>query len=252
MMEKEEQMILRHLVDLANECAQREYPVFSDFLNLNEQSIFLSHREELPAVSFHFEGGYPLAERRMVCFMPSGAGYQCPAPLCLLKIAPVHAKFAEELTHRDYLGTLLGLGIERSKIGDILVQGDSAFVFCTEGMDRYIEEHLDRVRRTSVRCIRQEISQLSWEPRFKSVRGSVASARLDAVISLAFHASRSSMAGLIKGEKVFVNGKAVASAGYSLKEGDVVSVRGYGKFIYRGISQQTRKGRYFAEIDVFE
>ncbi len=250
-MTKEEQILLRHLKDLAFVCFQREYPVYSDFLNLNEQSIFLSWREEMPAVSYHFDGGYPFAERKVVCFMPSGVGYECPAPLSLLRIFPVQKKFAEELSHRDYLGTLLGLGIERNKIGDILVQEDGALVFCLDGIASYIEEHLERVRHTSVRCEKQEIGTFSYEPRFKRIRGSVASARLDAVISLAFHESRSGMVGLIKGEKVFVNGKTLSSASYILKEDDVVSVRGYGKFIYRGVTNQTKKGRYFAEVDVF-
>lgn len=250
-MTKEEQILLRHLKDLAFVCFQREYPVFSDFLNLNEQSIFLYLKEEMPAVSYHFDGGYPFAERKMVCFLPSGVGYECPAPLSLLRISPRQAKFAEELSHRDYLGTLLGLGIERGKIGDILVQEDGAFVFCQEGIASFIEEHLDRVRHTSVCCRREDAVSFSYEPRFNRVRGSVASARLDAVVSLAFHASRSAMAGLIKGEKVFVNGRMIASASHPLKEGDVVSVRGYGKFIYRGLASQTKKGRYFAELDVF-
>lgn len=250
-MTKDEQILLRHLKDLAYVCFQREYPVFSDFLNLNEQSIFLSLKEEMPAVSYRFDGGYPFAERKMVCFVPSGVGYECPAPLSLLWIRPIQIKFAEELSHRDYLGTLLGLGIDRCKIGDILVQEDGAFVFCLEGIASYIEENLLRVRHTSVRCFREEIKEFSYEPRFRQIRGSVASSRLDAVISLAFHESRASMVGLIKGEKVFVNGRVVSSASYSLKENDTVSVRGYGKFIYRGLMSQTRKGRYFAAVDVF-
>lgn len=250
-MTREEQILLRHLKDLADTCFQREYPVFSDFLNLNEQSIFLSLKEEMPAVSYHFDGGYPFAERKMVCFVPSGVGYEYPAPLSLLRIRPVQLKFAEELSHRDYLGTLLGLGIKMSKIGDILVQEDGAFVFCLEGIASYIEEHLDRVRRTSVRCQREEKASFSYEPRLKRIRGSIASARLDAVISLAFHTSRSAMVGLIKGEKVFVNGRVISSASCLLKENDVISVRGYGKFIYRGLANQTKKGRYFAEVDVF-
>lgn len=242
---------MRHLKDLASMCFHREYPVFSDFLNLNEQSIFLTLKEEMPTVSFCFDGGYPFAERKVVCFTPAGVGYECPAPLCLLRIYPVQMKFAEKLSHRDYLGTLLGLGIDRSKIGDILIQEEGALVFCVEGIASYIEDNLERIRHTRVKCSREETATFSYEPRFKRVRGSIASSRLDTVISLAFGESRSGMAGLIKGEKVFVNGKMVSSASYLLKENETVSVRGYGKFIYRGLKNQTKKGRYFAEVDVF-
>ena len=77
----------------------------------------------------------------------------------------------------------------------------------------------------------------------KEIQGTVASVRLDAMIALAFSSSRSSMLGLIEGGKVFVNGKMVVSNGHPLKEGDIISVRGYGKFQYEGMGHTTKKGR---------
>jgi RNA-binding protein YlmH len=87
-----------------------------------------------------------------------------------------------------------------------------------------------------------------YKPKFQEIVGTVSSVRLDSILSVAFHTSRSSLTGLIEGGKVFVGGKVILSNSYTLKENDVVSVRGLGKFIYVGTSYQTKKGRYSVKI----
>lgn len=250
-MSREEEILCKHLKDLANACCYRNYPTASDFLNLNEQSLFLSIVKELPAVTYCLDGGYPLAERRRVIFSPTGVGDVIPAPLYILRIEPKSLKFADKLTHRDYLGALLNLGIVRGKIGDILVDESGCYVICTDEIGPYVETGLERVKHTPVTCQKTEQDQFNYTPSYEQIKGSVASERLDAVIGLAFHNSRSKMANLIKSEKVFVNGKQIVSASYNLKEGDVVSVRGFGKFIYDGMQSQTKKGRSFVILRMF-
>lgn len=93
-----------------------------------------------------------------------------------------------------------------------------------------------------------EQQDFHYEPRYTLVTGTVSSVRLDSILAVAFHSSRSSLSGLIEGGKVFVNGKEVLSNSFSLKERDVVSVRGLGKFLYEGTSYQTKKGRYSVKI----
>ena len=120
-MNREEQMLCRHLMDLAETCYRRDIPIFSDFLSLYEQSLFHQYvAGGLPPVDFCLDGGYEYAERKILAFEPAGAGYHIPASFCALEILPLQAKFSEDLTHRDYLGALIHLGLDRSGIGDIL------------------------------------------------------------------------------------------------------------------------------------
>lgn len=104
-MNKEEQMICSHLLDLAEACDRRGYPMGSDFLTLNEQNLFLAFsKDKLPHVSMEMCGGYELAERKIIFYKPVGVGEEYPAPISLLSVQPLMKKFSEELTHRDYLG----------------------------------------------------------------------------------------------------------------------------------------------------
>ncbi len=265
-MTKEEQILCKHLLDLAQNAYQRDNTVFSNFLNLNEQDVFLSIVDQLPPVTYVLDGGYPLAERKQVYFLPIGAGLFAQAPLYyqayeeevgnpflnVVEIQPRSVKFAESLTHRDYLGAILNLGIVRGKLGDLILEENSCKVICMEEISDYIVNNLERVRHTPVRCEKIPMQAFEYVPKQKEIRGSIASERLDAMIGLAFRTSRTKMTGLIAGEKVFVNGKMITSNSYTLKEGDIVSVRGFGKFSYYGKENQTKKGRYFVRLGVYE
>ena len=168
-----------------------------------------------------------------------------------MHITPLNARFAEPLTHRDILGSLMSLGIDRAKTGDIVLWEDRWYLFCHSTLAPMICEELTRIRHTSVKCTACSFTEFSYKPKTETLRGSVASVRLDSVIALAFHASRSSLLALIEGEKVFVNGKLITTNAYSLREGDIVSVRGLGKFCYKEAVGQTKKGRCMVEIEKY-
>ena len=153
----------------------------------------------------------------------------------------MNEKFFEPLNHRDYLGAILNLGIERLKLGDLVVKEKSAYVFCSEKMSDFICRELNRIRHTSVICQMIPPGDFSFSPNTEMIRGTVASVRT----------SRSSLVGLIESGKVFVNGKMIVSNGYTLKEKDVVSARGLGKFRYTGTAAQTKKGRIYVEIEKY-
>lgn len=251
-MNKEEQMLCNHLADLANACYRRDYAIVSDFLTLNEQNLFLSYGSiQLPPVQYELIGGYDMAERKAVYFQPIGVGREYPAPLVLLWVKPLNLKFAEELTHRDYLGSLMNLGIERSKLGDLIPSKEGCFIICLESVADFICDQLTRVRHTAVDCKRRELSSLDFHPEVRPIEGTVASLRLDAVIGLAFSQSRSKLVGYIESEKVFVNGKCTTSNAYQVKDGDLISVRGLGKFRFLCAGGQTRKGRTAVSLELF-
>lgn len=247
-MEKEEALLRKRFIELSNLAYQRGIPMYTDFLNLNEINILHTTPKELFPVMYSTFGGYEFSERQMAAFLPDAFSACMEYPIEIIKFSPVHLKYAEELTHRDYLGALMNLGIERSKLGDILIQNKDAYLFASKSLASYIVEELGKVKHTIV--IAETVDQLafSYEPRFEEIKGTVASVRLDSLLSLAFNASRSKLTTLIEAGRVFVNGKLITSNGYHVKEDDIISVRQMGRFQYKGIFSETKKGRYYVTI----
>ena len=246
-MEKNE-FFLKRIRELANLSYQRDIVTFSDFLNLNEQNMVSSLKQQFPQVVMETFGGYDNAERQMVAFHPDDLAFTWEYPIDCLKIEPKAIKFSENLSHRDYMGALLNLGVDRSVIGDIIVQEKAAWFFCQSKMTEFFLENLCRVRHTNILITKVNDPEEFPHPNLESINGTCASVRLDSLIALAFKASRSSMVSYIESGQVFVNGKLITSNGYEPKEGDIVSVRGKGRFIFDGVSHQTKKGRYGVRI----
>jgi RNA-binding protein YlmH len=168
-----------------------------------------------------------------------------------LKIEALQKKFSEKLSHRDYLGSILNLGIERSKLGDILVEEDYAILFVQNSLKDFMLEELTRIRHTSVMVTEVDVDEFSYQPKTKEIQGTVSSLRLDSLLALAFASSRSKLVAYIEGGKVFVNGKLITSNGYQIKEDDIVSVRGLGRFQFKETMSQTKKGRYYVTIHLY-
>lgn len=247
-MNKEELMLQKRLIDLSNAAYRKDIVTFSDFLNLNELNILHTTPKDMFPARYETYGGYGSAERQMVAFLPDALYYEYQYPMTALKIAPSNPKFAESLTHRDYLGAILHLGIERCKVGDLILKDGGCMVFAADSIADYITGSLTRIRHTTVKVLEVPMEEVSYTPNLQMQKGTVASVRLDTVLSVAFPLSRSKLTGLIEGGKVFVNGKLITSNGYRLKEKDMISVRGMGKLVYEGILSETKKGRYYIEV----
>lgn len=253
-LDKDEQLLRRRLLDLANTAYTRGINIFSDFLNLNEQNIFIGLKNELPMIKYFAYGGFNDAERKMLCFCGKENASNAEDiiyPIACIKVVPLNQKFSDSLNHRDFLGAVLNLGLDRSKIGDILIDENEGYIFAHTGISEYIIDQLIKVKHTMVQSSLIDRKDFNYKPKLKEVVGTVSSVRLDSILSVAFHSSRSSLSGLIEGGKVSVGGKIIMSNSYVLKENDVVSVRGYGKFIYAGTSYQTKKGRYSVRIMLY-
>lgn len=249
---KEEQLLEKRLTELSKAAYHRERITYSDFLNLNEVHILHSLPKDTLYTRYLLFGGYESAERQLAAFLPDALSLRTETDgmaelfsdaISVIRISPLHAKFSEELSHRDYLGAILNLGIERNKIGDIIIEKDRAYLFARPQMTAFLLENLDRVRHTAVMAQTETLHDFSYVPRFEEIKGTVASVRLDSLLSLAFSSSRSKLCPLIEGGKVFVNGRLVTSNGYQPKEGDRISVRGMGKFQYVKTMGVTKKNR---------
>ena len=231
-MNKEESMLQKRLVELSRLAYNRGIVVFSDFLNLNELNILHTTPKYMFLSQYKTYGGYDLSERQMAVFLPDALYYEYEYPIQTIEVSPLNKKFSEDLTHRDYLGALMNLGIERCKIGDIIAEDHKALIFVKEEMAEYVTDNLTQIRHTHV----------------KATKGTVSSIRLDSVLALAYPLSRSKITSQIEAGKVFVNGKLITSNGYRLKENDIISVRKMGRIAYNGILSETKKGRYMISV----
>jgi RNA-binding protein YlmH len=191
-------------------------------------------------------------ERQVLRFgSEESLGYDAGFPICCLEITPVLAKFSDTLTHRDYLGALMNLGIERNTLGDIMIQEKTAYLFCLEKVAAFIVENLSYVKHTNIRIRLLEEMPDAIQPKKKQVMLIVPSMRYDVVIAKMCHLSRSQSIALFREKKIFVNGRVMENNSGTMKENDVVSVRGYGKFVCEETLGETRKGNLSLRVSQY-
>ena len=237
-----ELLIRKRFVDLSRLAERRDIVTFSTFLNLNELNLFYQIVPELET-TYQLSGGYEFAERQMIAFIPDALSYEYVFPIVCLHFYPVHSKYAEELSHRDILGALMNLGIERSRLGDIKIDEQDYYIFCEDGISDYVLQSLTQIRHTAVAGEPVDATSCHFEQKFERLEGIIASVRLDNIVAFLLKLSRDKSAALIRSQKVFINQRVAASNACPCKEGDVISIRGFGKYIYEGSSGETRKGR---------
>lgn len=250
--DKEVQQIKKRLLELAERSDRQGIYTFTNFLSLAGQQVFQECRRELEYAGCGMDGGAPVCERKVVRFgLPQELGYEEEYPIACLKIKPVMEKYAEELTHRDVLGAIMSLGIEREMVGDIFFEGKSAYVFCMETVAPYISGELEQIRHTRVLCERSSVPQQLSDPHLEEISLAVSSGRIDGVLSKLYHLSRSASLELFRTGKIFVNGRQTENNSYMLKPEDAVTVRGFGKFLYAGEQGETRKGKLRVLVRVY-
>lgn len=232
--------------ELAERAARCNMWTETDFLSMAEQDELLSLH--LPVTLF---GGYETAERRIGIFGDAAEiGYPYEPPIHCIEVKPAMQKFADPLAHRDILGALMSLGIDRKATGDILIHENIGYVFCLEHIAQYIIDSLTSVRHTAVRLSLCEPPAICVNVP-DAISLNVASERLDALIAAVYHLGRSAAKELIQKERVFVNGRLTVNAGAVLPTDCIVSVRGYGRFLYCGMLRTTRKGRLSVEVRIY-
>ncbi|NBH15122.1 hypothetical protein D3Z36_13280 [Lachnospiraceae bacterium] len=241
-MTREESLLAKRFVDLSRQAQQKGIVVFSEFLNLNELNIFRREISNLYS-DYELSGGYELSERQMIAFIPDALCYAWNYPISCLCITPANRKFAEELSHRDILGSIMNLGIERSALGDILVDETEIYVFCQENLAPYLCSELTRIRHTTVKLQSVLAKELNIQPRKEHAEGIITSNRLDSIIACICRTSRSQANQWIKGGKVFLSNRETRQPSVECKPGELISVRSIGRFRFLDCIGETRKGR---------
>lgn len=233
-------ILKKRFKELYSRSQNRGIYFYSDFLNMYEQTILLD--EIKTGVTLH--GGFADAERKIACFGNENEfGYEPCPPFKIICIKPLSKKFSDDLSHRDFLGSLIGLGIKRETLGDIIITENVGYVFCLESISQFIIDNLFKVKHTSVSCEACDSVPENAMPKPKEQVAIISSMRLDVGISAIYNISRSKSSSLVDGEKVFINGRLIKSSSKSIELGDTISVRGYGRFRYVDVLGDTRKGR---------
>ena len=239
------ELLKKRISELSNRAFERGYTTYTDFLNIQEISTLSSIKTNSVATLY---GGYTNAERCICAFSDSEVFTH---PITCIKAEPLNQKFSDKLTHRDFLGALMNLGIEREMIGDIKIIDNVGYIFCINRISNYIVENLLSVKHTSIKCtvadtVPQILNELPEETEFI-----VSSLRIDTVLSAVYKMSRSSASQLINQQRVFINSNIIYKDSVLLKDGDVVSARGYGKFIYSKAVNETKKHKIVVAIRVY-
>ena len=249
-MADEENMLKKRFLELSERAYSKNIYTFTEFLSPAEQLLL---KYTVKGVPYHFDGGYENAEKSVCVFGSEElCGYDEHAPICYIKIEPCSMKFSGELAHRDFLGSIMSLGIRRSTLGDLIVKNNVAFAPCLDSIADYICENLVEIKHTNVRCSKIEKIPDEAIPQPIESEFVVASERLDSVIFSIYKLSRSESKALCEHEKVLVGGIPMLNASYTPKENDIVSVRGHGKFIYCGIKLETKKGRLRCKAKIYK
>lgn len=237
----EDKLLIARAEDTVNLCERQNCIKSTGFLTPTEAEIIRRNLKR-PSVETAFYGGYPDAERRMFVALPDYLTAEDAAQL--LSVIEITGRDIGALKHPDFLGSLLGLGIKREKLGDILTFDDKCLVFVDENIADYIVKNLDKVgnKGVKVRCVQPDGVEIP-PPRMEEISTTVPALRLDAVVASAIRTSRTAATEVLSAGRVFVNWIQEDNPAFKIKPGDVFSVRGYGRFRLGEDIRETKKGR---------
>ena len=247
-----ERLLLSRVLDKLEAARQRNVPAHTPFLSPGERAAV----EELIAQSGHprhlFFGGYEGSERTVCAFLPDWmeeedwlSGEDCP--VCALRCT---FREEESLSHRDFLGSLMGQGITREKLGDILVGTGKCDILLLRELEPYLLQNLISAGRARLKVSPLSLSQVE-PPQVKKelIRDTVAALRLDAVAAAAFHLSRGKAADLISSGRLTLNYKECLKADRTVAAGDVLACRGLGKCVVKEVPGLSKKGRIMIVLE---
>jgi RNA-binding protein YlmH len=251
-MQDNDRELQKRFGELAYRAFSQQRYTYSEFLTPAEQGALLRTSFDRNSASIALWGGYDDAERKMAQFgSEEQCGYVEDPPIHCISIKPLSQKFADMLTHRDFLGALMALGVRRSVLGDIILYENCGYLFCLDSISGFITGEFTQVKHTSVKCeLITSLPEIAIKkPDISSVN--VASERLDAVIAAVYKLSRGESQALFAQNKVFVNSYLTEDTSHILNTNSIISVRGFGRFIYEGIVKETKKGRLFVNVRIF-
>ena len=249
--DQDERVVLARTLDQMDRAASRSIPCATQFLSPAQRSAL----EPLLAAAGHprrlFHGGYEGAERAVCVFLPDwleAEDWQAQDELAAIECA--YPPTGAELTHRDLLGGLMGIGLTREKVGDILTGDTAAQIVCLKEAAPIILSQFDQAGRYRLKLREIPLSQLSPTPaQVKVIHDTVSALRLDAVLASGFSLARGKAADAVAAGRVSVNHRECLKPDRTVAEGDVLTCRGLGKCVLKTVGGQSRKGRIIIEVE---
>jgi RNA-binding protein YlmH len=241
-------ILLAHMDDLAAR-AVKAGAAYSDFLTASEAEEIRRYFSRRNDVVLTFDGGFADAERTIAIFTNAEwGGYKREEVLSALLL---RYRKQDHIAHRDVLGAVLALGIERAAVGDIFV-GNPSYVVCLQHMAGFIRDNLEQVGRVGLTVDKMPLSALpELTHHLAEKTGTVASLRFDAVTAVMFHLSRGEAAEHIRQGNALLSHRACEEPSKEVSAGDIISVRGLGRAKLLEIGGQSRKGRVWIRFGVY-
>ena len=250
-MNNEEVFLQKRLLELAERSYKCSQYFFTGFMSSADVSLLHEVVDNLNR-AYKLWGGSESCERKMARFGDEASiGYDMPFPIATLHIEPMLEKFSDEFSHRDFLGAIMNLGVKRETLGDIFIIGKHGYIYVDDKISEYIIDSLDKVRHTHVKVTRVYDLPQEITVNRNEIKLLVSSLRLDVVIAGKCKLSRNQVLELFRTKKVFLNERICENNSYTVKIGDIISVRGYGKMIFKEISGETRKGRIYIQVEEY-
>lgn len=238
-----DKLFFARLADMVSRCGRDYAPVFSSFLDERQcAEAELWCRANVGDLSYMLWGGYDGARRKMLAVCPEYLGDEVRG-MFPMKCLTFTYREEDKLTHRDFLGSFMAQMLRREVIGDIVTGEGKAQAFVTDIAAGSVTASVTKIGRVGVKISDDRPFELDDAQKFQDMSGTVASLRLDCIVSLAAKVSREKAAELIRTDRVDVNHLTADSVSREVREGDILSVRGCGRFILSGINGETKKGR---------
>ena len=239
--------MLAKVLDKYSACADKNYIQTTRFLSLHDCIIAETALRGEKARGYTLWGGYEDAERKLIVFYPDYLDEE--NAIAESGISVIRARFRPgTVTHRDILGSLMNIGITRECLGDLLTHEDFCDIICVSETAAFILDNLFRAGHETLRLEPLDGPPAEKEEKYKLIKDTVASLRLDAIVSSGCSVSRGNAAALISSGRVKVNGFECLKSDKPVGEGDSISVRGYGKLLVESVGGVSRKGRTIIEL----
>ncbi len=247
----EERVVLARALDQLDRAGRRSIPCATQFLSPAQRAAL----EPLLAASGHprrlFHGGFEGAERTICVFLPDWQDPEDWEPSDeLAAIECAYPPTGADLTHRDLLGGLMGIGLTRERVGDILAGETAAQIVCLRDAAPIILSQFGQAGRYRLKLREISLAELAPAPaQVKLVHDTVAALRLDAVLASGFSLARGKAADAVAGGRVSLNHRECVKPDKAVEAGDVITCRGLGKCVLKRVGGQSRKGRIIIEIE---
>lgn len=255
--EKDDKILLAQILDKIEMVDNKNKIEHTDFLDLAQIELVQKFINKIKIENYMSYGGFEQAERKMFVFYPDKFNETVVEKNLSNIVQIIRIELPDDLkgkyTHRDYLGAVIKLGVERKKVGDIIVDNNGADIIIDKDISKFLIENLGSLTRFSKSIITEEnIENLrTVEIKKEEIEIIVASLRLDNIISDLARCSRNKAFDIINMERVFVNFQCETKKTKQIKSGDMITIRGKGRFYIKDIMGQTRSGRTIIKVEKF-